>query len=424
MQTKAVRLYGKNDLRLEEFDLPEIANDEILADVTSSSICMSSYKMAIQGPDHKRVPIDIYKNPVIVGHEFCGTILQIGKKWHGKFSVGDKYCIQPMLCYPGRELEAIGYSYKYSGGHATKIIIPSEVMEMNYFLPYKGDAFFKASLAEPLSCIIGAFNNQYHFRQNQHIHKLGIVENGSTLILGGAGPMGLAAIDYAIHGPRRPSRLVITDINQQRLDKAAQHFTVDTAKKHGVDLHYVNTSGGEIIHNLLAINKGKGYDDTFVFTPVSKLVEQASQLLGYNGCLNFFAGPANSDFSASINFFDVHYSEHHIVGSSGGNAYDLKIALDLIENKTLNPAVMITHIGGIDAAAKTIKTLPEIPGGKKLIYPHISMPLTAIDSFKELGKNNSLFADLSNIIDSHNGLWSFEAEKYLLANTSPKTMIK
>ena len=59
MKTKAVRLYGKNDLRLEEFDLPEIKDDEILAHVISDSLCMSSYKATMQGPDHARVPDNV-----------------------------------------------------------------------------------------------------------------------------------------------------------------------------------------------------------------------------------------------------------------------------------------------------------------------------------------------------------------------------
>ena len=66
MKTKAVRLYGKNDLRLEEFELPAIKEDEILAHVISDSICMSSYKASIQGADHKRVPNDVSENPVII----------------------------------------------------------------------------------------------------------------------------------------------------------------------------------------------------------------------------------------------------------------------------------------------------------------------------------------------------------------------
>ena len=46
MKTKAVRLYGVNDLRLEEFELPQIKEDEILAKVVRDSFCMSSYKAA------------------------------------------------------------------------------------------------------------------------------------------------------------------------------------------------------------------------------------------------------------------------------------------------------------------------------------------------------------------------------------------
>ena len=86
MKTKAVRLYGVNDIRLEEFDLPEIKDDEILARVVSDSICMSSFKAVEQGANHKRVPADIAENPVIIGHEFCGDIVKVGKKWQHKLS--------------------------------------------------------------------------------------------------------------------------------------------------------------------------------------------------------------------------------------------------------------------------------------------------------------------------------------------------
>ena len=111
MKTKAVRLYGKSDLRLEEFELPEIKDDEILATVVSDSICMSSYKAAIQGGDHKRVPEDIAEHPTIIGHEFCGELVEVGKKWQDKFKAGEKFSIQPAMNYKG-SLDAPGYSYQ------------------------------------------------------------------------------------------------------------------------------------------------------------------------------------------------------------------------------------------------------------------------------------------------------------------------
>ncbi|MDH3346185.1 MAG: alcohol dehydrogenase catalytic domain-containing protein, partial [Kiritimatiellaceae bacterium] len=95
MKTKAVRLYGENDLRLEEFELPAIKETEILAKIVSDSICMSSYKAATQGIKHKRVPNDVADNPIIIGHEFCGEIIEVGSKWADQFKAGGKFSIQP-----------------------------------------------------------------------------------------------------------------------------------------------------------------------------------------------------------------------------------------------------------------------------------------------------------------------------------------
>ena len=97
MKTKALRLYGKEDLRLEEFELPELKDDEILAKVVSDSICMSSYKAAIQGADHKRVPNDVAEHPTIIGHEFCGELVKVGSKWEDELKRGEKFSIKPAL---------------------------------------------------------------------------------------------------------------------------------------------------------------------------------------------------------------------------------------------------------------------------------------------------------------------------------------
>lgn len=54
MQTTALRLYGKCDLRTESFDLPKMQEDEILATVVTDSLCLSSWKEACPGEDHKK----------------------------------------------------------------------------------------------------------------------------------------------------------------------------------------------------------------------------------------------------------------------------------------------------------------------------------------------------------------------------------
>lgn len=150
MKTKAVRLYGKRDLRLEEFELPPLAEDEILARVICDSLCMSSCKAAMLGPDHKRIPDNVAQNPVMIGHEFSGELVEVGAKWKERFSPGSKFSIQPALNYKG-SLDAPGYSYPYVGGDATYVILPNEVMEMNCLLDYRGEGYFPAALSEPYS---------------------------------------------------------------------------------------------------------------------------------------------------------------------------------------------------------------------------------------------------------------------------------
>lgn len=416
MKTKAVRLYGKNDLRLEEFELPPLKDDEILAHIISDSICMSSHKAALQGSDHKRVPKDVATNPVMIGHEFCGEIVEVGAKWRNKFKAGDKFSIQPALNYKG-SLDAPGYSYHYIGGNATYINIPAEVMEMGCLLNYNGAAFFYGSLAEPMSCIIGAYHANYHTVSGSYDHRMGIVEGGNMAILAGAGPMGLGAIDYAVHGPRKPKLIIVTDIDEARLQRARSIFTEEEALQNGVELKYVNTAVMENAEEqLLSYTCWKGYDDVFVYAPVRPVVEMGDRILGRDGCLNFFAGPTNTKFSAEFNFYNVHYNSTHIVGTSGGNTDDMIESLQMMEKGLINPSAMITHIGGLNSAMDTTMRLPEIPGGKKLIYTNIDLELTAIDDFQKKGKTDPFFTKLASITEQNNGLWSAEAEKYLLAN--------
>ena len=415
MKTKAVRLYGKDDLRLEEFELPAIKDNEILAKVVSDSICMSSYKATHQGTDHKRVPDDVAQNPVIIGHEFAGEIVQVGAKWASAFKPGDKFSIQPAMNYPGGPVgiySAPGYSYQYIGGDATYVIIPNEVMELGCLLPFKGEGFYPASLSEPLSCVIGAMHANYHGTPGKYVHTMEIKDGGKMALLASVGPMGLAAINYVLHrDDMRPSLLVVTDINQERLDRAARLYTVEFARSRGIELHYVNTGVENPVELLKSFTGGEGYDDVFCFAPVAPVVEQADDILAFDGCLNFFAGPSKAPFKAPFNFYNVHYNNTHVVGTSGGNTDDMKEALHYM-GKGMDPAGLVTHVGGLNAVIDTTMNLPSIPGGKKLIYTHIEMPLTAIADFGKQG--TPLFDELDRLCKVHNGLWNVEAETYLL----------
>lgn len=418
MKAVGVRLHGAYDLRLEEFELPEITDDEILVKIVSDSICMSTYKCATLGVNHKRVHDDVAEHPAIMGHEFAGDIVQVGKNHQDKYKPGMKFTIQPAINYKG-EMWSPGYSYEFCGGDATYCILPSEIFETNCMLEYKGRAYYEASLAEPMSCSIGAFNAAYHTQMGVYTHQMGIKEGGKMAIMAGAGPMGLGALTYALHRDVRPGMVVVADINQERLDRAAQLFDVEEYKKLGIDLRFENTGDKEDpVAYLREITGGTGYDDVLCYAPVAAVVEQSSLILGRDGCLNFFAGPTDNQFSAKMNFYDVHYNSTHVMGTTGGNTDDMIESLDLTAAGRIDPAVMVTHIGGLDSVAETTLNLPKIPGGKKLIYTHVTMPLTALSDLRAKGEadNDERFIKLADIVDANKGLWCPEAEEYLLAN--------
>ncbi len=409
MKTRAVRLYGERDLRLEEFELPALKNGELLVKVISDSVCMSTYKTAMQGAKHLRVPNDVDEHPVIIGHEFCAEVVEVTDKWKDRFKVGDKVAMPPVLSYLGG-VDTVGYSFGEIGGVSTYSIIYDHIIENDYLIKIDSDSYFSGSLIEPASCVIRGYKASNHLN-DKLLPFTNIRENGKVAILAGCGPMGLVAIDIALHGDVKPSLVVVTDLNQERLDRAEQLFDPKAAARDGITLVFANTADQD---KLLSFTDGKGYDDVFVYAPAPAVVQLGDSILGFDGCLNFFAGPMDKQFSAPLNFYNVHYAQHHVAGTSGSVPEDMHDIVRLIGEKRIDPAVMVTHIGGIDAAIDTTLRLPEIEGGKKLIYTHIELPLTAISNFEALGKTDERFKVLDDLVKAHNGLWCAEAEQYLL----------
>ena len=413
MKTKAVRLYKENDLRLEEFDLPKITKDEILIKIVCDSVCMSTYKTAKQGKNHLRVPNDIEENPVIVGHEFCAEIVEVGSTYQNEFKIGEKVVIPPVLSYLGG-YETIGYTFTTIGGASTYSIVPGHVIEHGFLTKIQSDAFFKGSLIEPSSCVLRGYKANYHLDE-EGVPTMNIKKDGKVAILAGCGAMGLVAIDIALHGSVKPSLVVVTDVNEERLERAKSIFKVEDAKKDGITLIFSKSTDK---NELLSMTDGKGFDDVFVYAPIVSVVELADGILAFDGCLNFFAGPIDKSFSAPLNFYNVHYAQHHVAGTSGSTVQDMKDIIKLIEDKKIDPACMITHIGGIDATISTTQNLPTIAGGKKLIYNHINLPLTSLSDFTKLGETDERFKVLDRLVKDSKGLWNASAEKYLLENFS------
>lgn len=416
MKTKAVRLYGAMDLRLEEFELPEIQEDEVLLRVVTDSLCASTYKAVKQGNAHKRVPPDIAEKPIIVGHEMCGEIVKVGKALEGQWKEGQKIVIQPAL-----KLDTgydPGYSYQYIGGSATYAVVPKIVLERNCMIPYEGDSFFKGSLVESLACIIRGYKGFYHTDYSNYVRTDGAKVGGRIAILGGAGPMGLGAVDLA-SGYAGVKQVVVTDLSEDRLAYARNKCTPEEAASRGCELIYLNTSDIEDpVAKLLEISDG-GFDDVFVMVPVPALFTMAEKICREDGCVNFFAGPAVHDMPGSLNLYRVHYDGIHVVGTAGSIPEDMVDIIKLIENDKINPGAVVSHILGLNSVIDTLLAMERPSGAKKVCYTGLDIPLIAVDELDQWGEKDPLYKELAAIVKRNGGLWCAEAEQYLLAN-APK----
>ena len=413
MKTKALRLHGANDIRLETIELPAITEDEVLIRVVSDSVCASTYKAIKQGAKHKRVPEDVAQNPVIIGHEMCGEIVEVGKALRDTWQPGQKIVIQPALKLPSGYDP--GYSYPYIGGNTQYAVVPKVVLERGCLLPYNGDSFFAGSLVEALGCIIRGYKGFYHTDYTNYIRTDGAKKGGKLAILGGAGPMGIGAVELAV-GYAQVSQVVVTDLNPERLAFAQQKRPAAEAEKQGISLHYINTSGMDDPADCLLKLSDGGFDDVFVMVPVPELFSLAEKICREDGCINFFAGPSVHELPGSLNLYRVHYDGIHVVGTAGSIPADMTDIIRLIEDNRINPGAIVSHVLGLNAASDTLFAMEKPSGAKKVCYNELDLPLTAIADFEELGKTDPMFARLHELVQKHGGLWNTEAEAYLLEN--------
>ncbi|MBQ8508705.1 MAG: zinc-binding dehydrogenase [Clostridia bacterium] len=404
LHATAVRLHGENDIRLEAFPLPPINDDEALLRVITDSLCTSTYKAVRQGKNHKRVPEDVSENPVIIGHEMCGELVALGKNLQNDWQVGQRIIIQPALKLENGHDP--GYSYPYIGGAATYAVVPRIVLERGCMLPFDGDGCYKGSLVEAIGCVLRGFKGLYHTDYTDYTRTDGAKAGGRIAILGGAGPMGLAAAALAVNYAKA-SVVTVVDVNAERLAYAEKRFPAAS---------YVNTSGCDNPAAMLRELSGGGYDDVFVMVPVPSLFTLAEEICREDGCINFFAGPAKHDFPGSLNLYRVHYDGIHVVGTAGSIPADTAETVKLIEDGVIDPSIMVSHILGLNAYADAIYDMEHPSGLKKVCYTHLDLPMTAIEDFAERGKSDPLFAELDRIVKAHGGLWCREAENYLLAN--------
>ncbi|MCL2055865.1 MAG: alcohol dehydrogenase catalytic domain-containing protein, partial [Oscillospiraceae bacterium] len=292
MRVKAARLYGKNDLRLDEFDFREIKPDEVLAKIICDGVCMSSYKTLQRGKLRSVYPPGNEAAPTIIGHEMAAEIVQVGEAVAGKYKIGDRFGIQAATPWG-----APGYSFAEFGGASTHMIVPPHILPSEYVIWFDKDMpFYYAALGEPYACIIFALYSNFHTKRLTRGITMGIQEGGNMAIMGGCGPMGFGGVELVLGMEKRPATLIVTDVDQARIDQAAKVIPPEYAAQKGVKLMYVNTAEmADPVAGLRELTGGEGFHDIFIMCPIKEVIELADAVCAYSCCINFFSGPVDTE---------------------------------------------------------------------------------------------------------------------------------
>ena len=235
---------------------------------------------------------------------------------------------------------------------------------------------------------------------------------GTAWFIGGAGPMGKMHVQRAVEMENGPSKILITDVDNARLNSAKEQFAPAAGRK-GIELHVVNPNEVDFDKTANDITDGKGFDDIIVLAPVGALISGAVPYLADEGLMNIFAGVPIGTI-ADLDLTSVYMKKARFVGSSGSKLSDMQDTLNAAESGRLSTSTAVAAIGGMDASWDGMLAVKEMKyTGKIVIYPQIrGLELTALPDLKN--KLPNVYAKLTD-----GKFWNREAEDELL-----RTMIK
>lgn len=255
---KALVYRGPKSLGLEEVPRPAPAEQEVLVRVAATGICGSDVHGYL-GLTGRRIP------PLIMGHEFCGTVEELGRGVEG-VRAGDRVVIEPVIscgactfCRRGRtDLCSARRCFgvmKLDGSMAELVAVPARLLHR---MP-DGLSPAMGAMVEPVAVA------------HRAVSRVGNLIGGSTVLVVGAGTIGLLLLALArLHGPRR---VLVSDLNERRLA---------LARSLGADV-VLHPSRGEIVDAVREHTDGEGVDVSFEAVGASATVEQALACLRPRG---------------------------------------------------------------------------------------------------------------------------------------------
>ncbi len=327
--------------RFEVTDVADAAprSGEVLVRVEACGICGTDLHI-LDGES----PLTHY--PVIPGHEFAGEVVALGNgvvEGTAGLVLGSRVAIEPNLfcgycepCRTGHENLCVNYlaiGVTTAGAMAQYVSVP---MAKAYVLP-AGMSFRAGALIEPLSCAV------------RGMHRLA-PKSGDSLLIVGAGTMGLLLMQLALRGGA--SEVVMVDVNAQRL-----------ALAEGLGANRSYKDVGQVLRD-----RPRGFDCVVDATGVAVAMEQAFTAVKRGGKFMIF-GVATAQARITLSPFRIYNEEITVLGSMAV-LYSFQPALDLLDAGIINSEAMLTAALPLEDFPKALELVRRGEGVKTQVLPN------------------------------------------------------
>lgn len=342
---KAARLFGINDLRVQDIPVPEPGPGEILLRTACASVCGTDIRMLSHGHAFATP-----ESPLVIGHEMAGTIERCGAGVTG-FPMGQRVCVAPNYNPVASRLTIAGEGHldpdyralgiHENGAFAEYVLIPALAVQQGNVFPVPDHvSFTEAALVEPMACVYNAWEKAR-------------TGPGDTVLIIGAGPIGI--MHAKISRLSGAGRVIINDVNADRL-----------AMARSIDSSFL-TIQGDPREELTELTRGSGADVIITACPVPEVQSQAIHLAAVNGRIVFFGGLPKDRAVVPLDTNLIHYRQLMVTGTTRQSLRQFQATLALIADGVLRLEDLVTSTHGVEETGKAIAAMASASGLKSSI---------------------------------------------------------
>ena len=340
VRMKAAVLYGREDVRVEDVDVPRLEPGEVLLRTRVALTCGTDVKVFRRGYHARMI-----QPPAVFGHEVSGVVEEVGPGVDGlapgtAVAVANSApCGECPYCRAGRASLCDDLLF-WNGAYAQFARIPARVVARNLLPLQPGLGFRQAAMVEPLACVVRGIEDC-------------AIRPGQAVAVIGTGPIGLMLVRLA---HLRGASVIAVDRRPGRLE---------AARFQGADELVAVAQGEDLAAKLRgAGGHGRGPDVVIEAVGLPETAEAAVRSVRKGGLVNLFAGCA-VDARLALDAQRLHYQELTIKSTFHHTPDSIRTAYRLIADGHVDPAAFITADATLDELPSVLARLSRGGDGLK-----------------------------------------------------------